>query len=76
MIFISEIRSKIIQKNILCTNKSPMVLPKSCQFFAQTHSFFFLGGGDATAPLPPAPLYIPCTNGFKPSYCYGVSPDH
>ena len=74
MIFISEIRSKIIQKNILCTNKSPMVLPKSCQFFAQTHSFFFLGGGGRNCP--PAPLYIPCTNGFKPSYCYGVSPDH
>ena len=55
MIFISEIRSKIIQKNILCTNKSPMVLPKSCQFFAQTHSFFFLGGGGCNCPPAPCP---------------------
>ena len=77
MIFIFEIRSRIIQKNISCTNKSPVVYfyPNYVNFLPK-HIHFFLWGGDATVPLPPAPFYIPCTNGFKLSYCYGVSPDH
>ena len=57
MIFISEIRSKIIQKNISCTNKSPVVYfyPNYVNFLPKHIHFFFVGGMQLSpCPLPPS----------------------
>ena len=59
MIFISEIRSIIIQKNKLCLKKysCDLFLPELRQFLAWKRSFLniSLGGGGVTASGPPSP---------------------